>query len=178
MPLKGKLVKLIPMEKKYLITLFNWENDISIKYLINENSKILTQKEFKKKFFEKTNNNIFLLIMALKNNEIIGFINGIGYNKIDRYIYTNGFIKDINENKEMFNESALLFYKYIFDNFNVRKIYSELYSYNIQYAKTLRELGFKKELKLEDYKFFNGKYHSKYVLSLDKETFLDDRSKI
>lgn len=172
MSLKGKLVKLVPLEKKYMITLFNWENDISIKYLIDEDSKILTQKEFNKKIYERTNNNIFLLIMTLKNNEIIGFIRGKGYNRIDRYIYTNGFVENIEENKNMFKESAILFYKYIFDNFNVRKIYSELYSYNIQYAKILRELGFKKELKLEGYKFFNGKYHSKYVLSLNKENTL------
>lgn len=169
--LKNKNVKLVAVEKKQIDILYNWQADLNIKYLFDESSHILTKKEFYKKIYQTINRNFFLLIVPIDGEKPIGFINSQGYNKTDGYLYINGFIENVKENKRKFLEGATLFFYYLFDNLSIRKIYAEIYSYNIQYAKILKELGFKMEIKLPEYKFFNGKYHSKYILSLNKIDF-------
>lgn len=147
--LRGNQISLISLEDESCISSFN---------LINES-----------KFIDK---NIEVLISENKTQRNIGYIYCYNYRSFDGYLYIKININNNgNENKEMLIEACVLLFDYIFTMMPVRKIYYEVFEYEINYFKFIKNMGFKLEANLKEDKFFNGKYNDKYILSLYRENF-------
>lgn len=145
---------------------------------INELYNLLSYNKFNDKFPSKTAffKNLtyedyldFFLIRSNKTPNYYGVCNLVDINYIDGYVYINIFFKDLSE-----KDSDIIIYKYIdylFNVYAIRKIYYEVYLYEIEIATSLRKVGFNIEVKYKNYKYYQQKYYTKYLLTLNRGDF-------
>lgn len=169
--LKGNKVILNPFDKKYFDIVYNWNQDCDTKYLSSTEARIVTKNEFND-MLKCEDYHIYLLIVSTTNNVPIGYIYSNKYNKIDEYINVSIFLEDVPNREESFIETINMFYNYLFTCFPIRKIYNEMFEYNVVDLKILRKIGCKIEAKMKDDKFFDRKYHNKYILAMYNYDFL------
>ena len=138
----------------------------------NSNNDILSKKIFFKNFTYED----YLDYLIVKSNKTLvyhGFCNLIDINYIDGYVYINVYFKDLSE-----NVCCYILYKYIdylFNIYPIRKVYYEVYLYEIKIASVLKKLGFNIEVKYKDYKYYNQRYYTKYLLTLNRGEFYDKK---
>ncbi len=114
--------------------------------------------------------NIQVLIIENSTQAVIGYIYCYNYKSYDGFIYVKIFFNDA-MNKESYIEGCSLLFNYVFTMMPIRKIYYEIFEYEINNIKFIKNIGFKLEANLKEDKFFNGKYNDKYILSLYREDF-------
>ncbi len=106
----------------------------------------------------------------------------INYNDIKigfcySYEYTDGTIKtalyvnDDYQNSGLGVIAEITFIDYLLNLYPLRKIYNHVYSYNEQSLTSHLKAGFNTEGKLLEYRYFSGKYHDVYILSITREEF-------
>lgn len=163
--MKNGNIKLIPYDEKYI--------DYLYEHIINEivagfESVKLKEKKDLDNFLN--NSNVFIKMFAInkENNNIVGYIAGYNYNKIDAYIY---FTTILGMNREENNEILNLFINYMFSYFPIRKIYCEAYEKDEKKIDILKDYGFIVEANLKEDTFFDGKYYDKYILTLYREGY-------
>ena len=76
--------------------------------------------------------------------------------KDQAYIDQHGYAQD----------AAHLLIKYGFETLNLHKIWMELYEFDIQKLDFFKNIGFKKDGRLRDNCFQEGKYWDSYIISL------------
>jgi len=154
---------------KYMINLSLKGNSTSLTSLTDESCIPKNIFNSMPKFIDKY---IELLIIENETQRSIGYTYCYNYNSSDGFIYIK-IININNENKFEKNllEGCLLLFNYIFTMMPIRKIYYEIFEYELEDIKFIKKIGFKLEANLKEDKFFNGKYNNKYILSLYREDF-------
>lgn len=166
--LKGKTVKLIPYDEKYLDYLYAHLTSSNIEGF--EDCE-LKQKSDLYKFMNNSNISIKVFIKDISSDKMIGYIAGYNYNKVDGYIY----ITSILEGKENLNKEALnLFIVYLLKCFPIRKIYCEVYENDNNKLDILQTIGFSEEATLDEDIFFDGKHYNKHILALYREDYSNE----
>lgn len=115
----------------------------------------------------------YLVIKSNKTRIYHGICNLIDIDYIDRYVYINVFLKDLSK-----KDSSSVIYKYIDHLFNIypiRKVYYEVYLHEIEIATYLKKLGFNIEVKYKNYQYYNQKYYTKYLLTLNRRDFYGEK---
>lgn len=69
--------------------------------------------------------------------------------------------------------AAITFMKKLFDTYPLRKLYSTIYDYNKESLRSNFAAGFIEEGLLNNYRYFDGNYHSIHYLSISRKTFED-----
>lgn len=126
----------------------------------------------KKEFIKNINFREYETYSMIKDEETnvyYGFFDLIDLNYIDGYIYIKIFMNNLLE--DMCSNIICKYLDYLFNIYPIRKIYYEIFSYEIDLAKHLKEIGFKVEVKYKNYKYYDSIYYSKYVLALDRKDF-------
>lgn len=178
--LEGKNIILVPPYDEGLYKLYEWEKDISSRFLWTGERELPNEFEFQSYFVNKLRNeyHTFLFINSKKSNESIGFIYSSNYNPIDGFLNTTIFINKEKRHGAVGAEAGVLFYDYLFKYYPIRKIYSNAYDYNKVSLSFLKSGGFVVEGKLVHHRFFAGKYHDLNLLALYRDTFYEKCSRI
>lgn len=164
--LKGKYVKLIPYDEKYL--------DYLYAHLTSNNIEGFEECELKQKsdlYKFMNNSNIKVFIKDISSDKTIGYIAGYNYNKVDGYIYITSILE---KHKNLNKEALKLFIDYIFKCFPIRKIYCEVYENDNDKLDILQTIGFSEEATLDKDVFFDGKYYNKHILALYREDYSNE----
>jgi len=164
--LKGKYVKLIPYDEKYLEYLYA--------HLTSNNIEGFEECELKQKndlYKFMNNSNIKVFIKDISSDKTIGYIAGYNYNKVDGYIYITAILE---KQKNLNKEALKLFIDYIFKCFPIRKIYCEVYENDNDKLDILQTIGFSEEATLDKDVFFDGKYYNKHILALYREDYSNE----
>lgn len=67
--------------------------------------------------------------------------------------------------------SGIKYMKWLFENFNIDKVYTEVYSYNVRSVKFHNHFGFIEEGRLFEYRYLHGKYWDQIFYSMTREMF-------
>lgn len=170
--IKGEFVGLRAVEKEDLQLLRDWRNLTDFRKHFREVRELsLSDQEAWFESLQKTKHfNFMFTIIDLQTNTPIG---AAGLLYINWVIRSADFSFYIGEEKiyvgedEKTKEAAQLLIDYGFKNLNLHKIWMELYEFDSKKINFfLNEFGFKKDGKLRDNCYENGRYWDSLIISL------------
>lgn len=103
-------------------------------------------------------------------NRFAGFVAAYDFKKNDGHIKVMVYI----EPEYRFSHIGLAgidFVNILFQYYNIRKVYTEVYGYNKDSIEYHFNAGFVEECRLKEYKFFDGKYWDVIYFSILRERF-------
>lgn len=120
------------------------------------------------------------IYFAIEENETADFIGYAVARKID-YINSNAEVGIIfhqnGRGKGLFKEVSILFYRYLFSEINLHKVYSFVLTYNEIAIENDKKIGFKVEGIMKDQIYQGGNYQDVYMVSLYADDFYKQHSK-
>ena len=144
----------------------NYAEQYKLFSVMNTNS----YEEFKRSFENKLFSNYKDFLIIDVDNCFAGFVASYDYKIIDAHIkgmiyiepeYRSGFV----------GMAGIEFANILFQYYNIRKIYTEVYAYN-QFSIAYHEkIGFTEECRLKEYKYFDGKFWDVIYYQISRDLF-------
>lgn len=158
--LLGENIRLRGLEFEELKLLYDWMNDIE---LLNDILRIKPSTlHFTKQWYEKIYTDNSKIILAIEENtqkNLIGCIGVNNVNNIERkaelYIYIGS---KAYTGKGFGVEATQIFLKYLFNYYNIHKVYLNVREDNEKAINMYKKVGFVKEGLLIDDRYAEGKY--------------------
>ena len=111
------------------------------------------------------------------DNMFAGFVAAYDYKKNDGHIKVMIYIEPTYR-FSLIGMAGIEFLNILFQYYNIRKIYTEVYDYNSDSIKYHYNAGFTEECRLNEYKFFGGKYWDVIYFSISRDAFYAINGKI
>ena len=105
-------------------------------------------------------------------DEFIGFAYSYEFQPLNGHCLFTVAVKEKFQNTGFGGFISVKFLKYLFENYNLRKVYTHVYSSNEHSLQCVEAFGFSKEGVLREYKFLSGKFDDLVILSLKREEFV------
>ncbi|MDQ5969246.1 MAG: hypothetical protein QG579_403 [Patescibacteria group bacterium] len=171
--LTGRIVNLRPLQKSDIPALTRWINDPDVREFVT-NSFPQTEKR-EESWYEKLGSDEKNIVMGIetKDGVLIGTMGIHNVNWIDRTGTTGALIGE----KEYWNrgfgtDAKMVLLEYAFDTLNLRKICSDVISYNKRSLHYSLHCGYRIEGKRRKHVWRNGKFCDIIQLALFKEDWL------
>lgn len=113
------------------------------------------------------------MVFYTTEDEFIGFAYSYEFQPLNGHCLFTVAVKEKFQNYGFGGFMSVKFLKYMFDNYNLRKVYTHIYSSNERSLKCVEAFGFIREGLLKDYKFMNGKFDDLLILSLKRKDFIE-----
>lgn len=114
----------------------------------------------------------FNLVYLESVNIPIGFVHNYDFDLKNGHCKTVVYIDKEYRNMGIGAYSALVFVNKLFQDYPLRKIYSTVYSYNLQSIENHKRVGFDIEGILKKYRYYKGEFYDMIYLSIKKDVFL------
>lgn len=171
----GERVLLRALKITDVVLLNKWRNNLELIKLTQgvRFPKTLEMDEgwFISQSNDKSNKNVIFGIEEISSNSFIGLIQITNIDWISRI---GEFGVSIGENNKAGlgygTEAMELFFSYIFQELNLRKISLRVASFNENAIKSYRKLGFVEEGTLKEHSFFGDKYNDIILMALFKDS--------
>lgn len=150
-------------------TLFQWRNDKRFRELCSSRRDYIEYEDFVREINnDLSDSRLMQMIIYRKDNpELpIGTIYAYDYNPIDRNVSITIFLEKKFENLGIGVESIYAFSKYLFETFNLYKVYIEIYEYNKLSINTARRLKLSEEGRLLKHRLFNQQRWDILILAI------------
>lgn len=139
-------------------------------YPTNENS----EKEWISKMYPNgILSNITFAIEETDTGLFVGYCSAININYINSNAHVGIFFHKQGRGKGYFKEASVLFYAYLFNELNLRKVQSFVLSYNEFVIQADKKIGFVEEGVMKEHIYQGGKYHDAVIIALTRKTFFD-----
>jgi len=141
--------------------------------VLNTNS----YEEFKSRFESKLAYNYKDFLIIEVQQHFAGFVASYDYKVIDSHIkgliyiepaFRSGFV----------GLAGIEFANILFQYYNIRKIYTEVYAYNKTSIEYHKKIGFTEECRLKEYKYFDGKFWDVIYFQISRELFYEKNQHI
>ena len=172
-------IKIRVIEKKDLQLMQENRYSINIRpfYRGIEDPSINQQEEWFDKL-QKNKSSRYYICENITNKEVFSIINFSSLNLLDRnanvgWYFLNNKSQNINA-----GNSIVIFLDYLFSEIGLRKVYSDVISYNKKALKFNEKIGFKIEGKLREHAFRYGVYNDLFLVGLLSEDFFKCTDKI
>jgi RimJ/RimL family protein N-acetyltransferase len=179
--IKGKTVGLRALEREDLPLLRDWRNITSFRKNFREFRELnLVNQE---NWFTRVNasaNDFMFVIERLDDKKPLGACGLLYTNWIIRsadFSFYIGHEESYIDKKGYAKESATLLIEYGFRVLNLNKIWMELYEFDSAKLEFFETLDFKKDGKLRDNCFEDGKYWDSYIISLLSKEYAQNKEK-
>ena len=173
----GKFCELLPFSSQYIRDIYNIEIDLNRLTYFSENMKLISLEKYIDYFDKQLKNHyhIFFMVKKRSTGEVIGYLYTYNYNPSNGYIYMS-ISSDENINSlYAIAEAGILFINYLFSRYSLRKIYAEVYGFNLKSRHIVENTGFSLEGELKKHRYYNGQYHSLLTYALYKDFFLKQK---
>jgi len=160
--------------------IFTWLSDPSSHFLWSKNRKLLSFENSMDSFFRNLRTQIhdFFMIQVNENSgkNLAGMIYTYNCDLTDRLTYLCLYLSEKYRNWGLGLEASVIMCDYLFTTYNLRKIFTEIYSFNLLSINSCLKNGFEEVAILPDYRYYSGKYHDLHILCLDFENFQKNKS--
>lgn len=172
--LKGKKVYLRPLNKKTDLELCQrWINDPEVRLYLNNIYPVMIMQE--EKWFDNLgkNKDIVLAVVATVGDRFIGVMGLHNIDWVSQTATTGAFIGEKEfQNKGYGTEAKMLLLDYAFNTLNLRKVCSEVISFNKRSLAYSKKCGYKVECIRPRQYFREGKYWDQIFLAVYKKDWL------
>lgn len=169
----GKSIYLSPFSEDDYISFTEWINDYETSKYLDQYSKVFTLED-EKDFVERTrkDDKIYLSIVKLSNDELIGNISLVNINHINKTATLGIMIGKSNERGKGYGTEAInLLLDYAFNHLNLNNIMLELLDTNERAKKCYLKCGFKELGVRKQSHYLEGVYHDSIYMQILKEDF-------
>ncbi len=170
----GKNIYLSPFNEEDYILFTKWINDYDTAKYLNQYNKIFTLED-EKEFVEKTKSNdkIYLSIVKLDNDELIGNVSLVDIDHISKTATLGIMIGNTSEREKGYGTEAInLLLDYAFNHLNLNNIMLEVLDTNIRAKNCYSKCGFKKLGTRKQSQYLEGIYHDSDYMQILKEDFI------
>ncbi len=173
MELRGKIVYLVAFEwhESQLSALYIWRNSESFRNLCSTRRNTITREEFLEELhfdFHRDRVDQFLIHEA-ESGLAVGTIYAYNLNKTDGHVYATIYLAREFENQGYGIEAFQLFGFYLFQHYDLHKLYVEAYEYNSHSLHCLKKGGFVEEGRFREHRLVNGTRHDLIRLAFFKK---------
>lgn len=120
--------------------------------------------------------NIHFVIEEINTKKFIGYCSALNIHYINRNAHVGFFFHENARGKGYFKEFQILFYAYLFNEINLRKVYSHALLYNEISIKGMKQIGFEVDGIMKEHIFQNGQYLDAVMLSLTAQEFFSNNN--
>ena len=165
-------IKLIPFHDKFLPEMYEIYGDQEQRLNILPKKSYITMDQFETNFkrhieFKYTE---FKLIQD-DTHEFMGFVIAYDYMREDCHMKVTVYVKPEFQHGMYALIAVVKFIDFLFNFYNLNKIFTEVYSFNEASIKLHKTFGFTEEGCFKEYKYYNGKFHDMYIYSTKREDF-------
>lgn len=136
-------------------------------------------ERFPKKFEHvlSHNYNDTMIVEECESGEYVGFLVSYGYACNDGHIRVMAYIEKKYRSCGFGGLAMLRFLHLLFQFYNIRKIYTEVYEFNDDSLKAHLGAGFVEEARLKEYRYYDGRFWDYITFSIDRAHFYEKNSK-
>jgi RimJ/RimL family protein N-acetyltransferase len=168
--IEGRLMGLRPVWPEDFPRLFDWFSDRDEAPLwTSQFRQITTFQEFMPQIEAWLRNSISLLKVDLDSGVIFGFARAYNLNLADGYAWVQAYTIPGYRMRRHGAESAILFARYLFEHFPIRKLCSEVFAFNETAVRLNEKIGFRFEGRLSDHTWYRDRYWDHLFYSLNRE---------
>lgn len=144
-------------------------------FLIHSVMQINTRIDFEKWLAGQFAHNYhdFYVLRHRENRNLIGFIYSYEYSTIDLNCRVCCFLNRQYRDVGFGAVCTMKFVDELFSKYPLRKVYADIYDYNEQSLKSIRDSGFTEEVCFKAYRYYNGRYYDMHTLGLGREKFYE-----
>lgn len=155
--------------------LYRWELDADSRHLWTESSDLPNGLTFRDDFIGKIAHqyHMFMMVHLQGNEPPVGFVFSYNFNRTDGFLHTSVYIEPKNRDCLVGGEAGAVFYDYLFTHFPLRKIYANVFGYNVTSHDLLLSAGFVLEGDMKRHHYYAGEYHSMLTLALYRDEFYE-----
>lgn len=170
--LKGKRVRLRPVEERDTAHMYRWQNDPDVRQFLRRAFPLTLQEETKwvAGLSERSHTNI---VFAIETTADAAFIGTMGLHKIDWVSRTAVTGTAIGEKtywgKGYGTDAKMVLLKYAFHTLGLRKVCASAFAFNERSIRFNKNCGYKEEGRLKKQVFSDGEYVDEILLAVFEE---------
>lgn len=157
--LKGASLELHGLQEEHLPILFLWRNSDDFMGLCSTRRNTVSLDEFQKELQSDFSRDRHLQFMIVRKNEYIGTLYSYNLNQTDGHAFVTIFIAEAWRDKGYGAEAMVIFLEHLFREYELHKVYTEAYSYNLESLHALVSGKFVEEGKFQGHRLYQGKRH-------------------
>jgi RimJ/RimL family protein N-acetyltransferase len=154
--LKGISLDLCEVQEEHLPTLFLWRNTADFMALCTTRRNTVSLEEFEAELASDLRKDRHIQFLIIRRNEYIGTIYSYNLNRTDGHVFVTIYMAESWRNKGYGAEAMIVFFEYLFREYNLYKVYVEIYSYNLESLSALINGGFTEEGRFCGHRLYNG----------------------
>lgn len=155
--LKGVSLELREVQEEHLPTLFLWRNSDDFMKLCSTRRNFVSLEEFKNELASDLRKDRHTQFLIVRKGEYIGTIYSYNLNRTDEYVFVTIYIAESWRSKGYGAEAMIVFFEHLFREYNLYKVYVEVYSYNLESLNALSSGGFVEEGRFCGHRLYNDK---------------------
>lgn len=171
MTMRGRSVILRPVMEADYPLLYSWRVDADFVALWHTpNRRIPTFREYLPELERWLSEGITLLAAERQEGRVGGFVRAYNVNLADGWAWVQAYFAPEGRLRPFeVGEAAALFANYLFTMFPLRKLYSEVNSYNERVVRLCERLGFREHGRLPEHVWLKDRYWDLVLFSLTRE---------
>ena len=167
-------IELIKFSDDYLPELYEVYSDQEQRLNILPKKSYITKEQFESNFkrhieFKYTE----FRIIKDNLNKFIGFVIAYEHLPEDSHMKVSVYVKPEFQHGAYGLVAVVKFVDYLFKFYNLNKLFTEVYDFNMPSIKLHETFGFTREGHLKEYKYYDGKYHDMFIYSVTRGIFYE-----
>ncbi len=170
--IRGRSAGLRPLNRPDFALMYEWRSQLAeLPSWTMGFRRIVRFEEFVQEMDGWLRDAVTMMIVDLASGEPAGFARAYHLNPGDGYAYVMGFADERYRLRRQIAEATALFGQYLFHQFPLRKICSEVFEFNEQAIKLNRKLGFRDAGRLRQHVWYRDRYWDLLQFELFREDF-------
>lgn len=167
--IEWKDLVLLPIDNNNLSKLLEWRNSHSFLNFLTARPKTNSLEDFKLELKRDFSTDRHLQYLVCYRNIFIGTVYSYSYNKLDKYCFISVFIQDEFYNSGLGVRAAVIFCKFLFENYSLYKVYFDIYDFNYQLISALKKRKINLEGQFLNQHVYNERRHDvlRFAIYLD-----------
>ncbi len=171
--ISGAHVLLRPLCADDFEKIFIWRSNITDLYLWEQHPEVLSDDEFYSDFKSFLSHVVHTIMMieTKSSRDLIGMVYAYRADYLNNHAFLCTYLDSAYRGCLYGAEAAILFIDYLFSYFSFRKLYAEIYEYNVDSMSNSLKAGFIEEGRLKKHRWYRNKYNDMYILALYQRDF-------
>jgi RimJ/RimL family protein N-acetyltransferase len=155
--------------------LYKWRNSSHFIDSCSTRRNIIDFGKFKEELISDFQKDRHIQCMIRLTKKPIGTIYSYNLNKTDGYVFVTTYLEIGNERKGYGAVAFSLFVNFLFQSLDLYKVYCDVYSYNTESLKVLKNAGFVEEGIFKGHRLLNSKRYDLVRLAFFREMLEDKK---
>ncbi len=166
----GRWVVLRPVSRDDFPTFFRWRSNVLDLHIWASSKRLPTYQEFQAEMDRLFSQSITFLVLSKRDGEPAGFVQAYNLNLPEGWCFTLAFT-DAKYRRGHGAEAYAGLLDYLFMNFALRKVYADIYEFNIDSMKPLKSGGFIEEGRFGQHVWFKDRYWDVVRLAMYRDAW-------